>query len=221
MTTPTIIPDLAEVFPTCPTFGFVSEPQVLVKITAREGGYERRDRKWARSLRSYTSVPMSPSQQGRAEDDILDILDFWEAMGGMWMGFRFRDWLDYKSCRRSNEPTATDQPLVPTGDSPSGYRLVKNYATKSGRTIQPREIQRPIGSTIAVANEVGAIQTSWTLNESTGVLTPGGSFSGVPTSWGGEFDVWCRFDAQFNPIAANHQIMDVTIQLKEIKVPLA
>lgn len=217
MTTPIIIPDLAEVFPACPTFGFETAPQILVKITSREGGYERRDRKWSRSLRSYASVPMG----SQSEDEILDILDFWEAMGGMWQGFRFKDWIDYKSCRRSVTPTAHDQPLELSGDSPASYRLIKNYPTKSGRTIQQREIARPIGSTIMIANEVGLTQTAWTLDESTGILTVDGGFSGTPTSWGGEFDVWVRFDAQFNPAASNYRIMDVTVQLKEIRVPLA
>jgi uncharacterized protein (TIGR02217 family) len=212
-----IIADLAETFPTCYTFGFISEPQVLVKITSREGGFERRDRKWARSLRYYSSVPLGSQQ----EDEILDILDFWEAMGGMASGFRFKDWIDYKSCRRSIEPQVTDQVLVSSGDSPASYRLVKNYVTKTARTVQPREITRPIGSTIMIGNEVGAAQTDWTLDESTGLVTIGGGFSGTPTCWGGEFDVWCRFDAQFNPAASNHKIMDVTVQLKEIRVPLA
>lgn len=214
---PTIIPDLAESWPTCPTFGFVSEPQRLVKITSREGGYERRDLKWARSLRSYSSVPIGT----QSEDEILDILDFWEAMDGMAEGFRFRDWIDYKSCRRGETPAATDQPLELSGDSPTSYRLIKNYPTKSGRRIAQREIARPIGSTIMIANEVAAVQTAWTLDESTGILTIDGGFSGTPTSWGGEFDVWCRFDAQFNPAASDKQILDVTVQLKEIRVPLA
>jgi uncharacterized protein (TIGR02217 family) len=214
---PTIIPDLAESWPTCVTFGFVAEPQRLVKITSREGGYERRDLKWKRSLRAYSSVPMG----SQSEDEILDILDFWEAMGGMWQGFRFKDWIDYKSCRRSATPAATDQPLELSGDSPTSYRLIKNYPTKSGRTIAQREIARPIGSTIMIANEVGAAQTAWTLDESTGILTIDGGFVGTPTAWGGEFDVWCRFDAQFNPSYSDLKIMDVSVQLKEIRVPLA
>lgn len=212
----TITPDLAEVFPACPTYGFVAEPGWLVKIAAREGGYERRDLKWSRSLRKYTGVPTGDQPQ----DDIEDILDFWEAMNGFWQGFRFKDWMDYKSCRLRLTPAATDQPLVVSGDSPASYRLVKNYATKSGRTIQPREILRPIGSTIMIANDTGAVQSAWTLDESTGLVTIDGGFAGTPTSWGGEFDVWCRFDAQFNPTISDYQAMSVTVQLAEIRVPL-
>lgn len=213
----TIVPDLAETFPTCPTFGFVAEPNYLVKITAREGGFERRQRMWARPLSKYTGVPTGDQPQ----DDIEDLLDFWHAMGGMSSGFRFKDWIDYKSCRLGVAPAATDQPLIASGDSPPSFRLVKQYATKTGRTIQEREIARPLGATIAIANETGAVQSAWSLDESTGLVTIDGGFSGTPTSWGGEFDVWCRFDAIFNPSITDHQAMNVTVQLAEIRVPLA
>lgn len=213
----TITPDLSESFPLCPTYGFISEPGLLVKITAREGGFERRQRVWSRFLWKYTGVPSGDQPQ----EDILDIYDFWLAMGGISSGFRFKDWIDYRSCRITALPTALDQPLIPSGDSPPSFRLMKQYITKSGRTIQEREITRPVGSTILVANETGTVQDDWTLNESTGLLTKGGTFAGTPTSWGGEFDVWCRFDAQFNPSITDFKAMNVTVQLAELRVKLA
>lgn len=208
----TITTDEAEIFPTCPTYGFQTEPRILVKITKREGGYEKRNRIWDRSLRTYTGVPIGD----RIEDDVLDILDFWEAMGAMAMAFRFSDPLDYKSCRRSITPTRTDQPLLSTGVM-GHYQLIKEYPTKSGRVVQVRDITRPVGSTISIANETGTLQTDWTLDESTGILVKGGSFSGVPTSWGGEFDVWVRFDAQFAPSISNKQILSADVQLQELR----
>lgn len=223
----TITPDLSESFPLCPTYGFTSEPGLLVKVVAREGGFERRQRVWSRFLWKYTGVPSGDQPQ----EDILDIYDFWLAMGAISNGFRFKDWFDYKSCRITRSPTPLDQPIFASGDSPASYRLMKQYATKSGRTVQLREITRPIGvgyedrlhtyTGIEVANETGVTQSDWTLDESTGLLIPGGSFSGVPTSWGGEFDVWCRFDAQFNPAISNFNIMNVTVQLAELRLPLA
>lgn len=215
MTTPTIVTDPAETFPGCPTFGFVAEPNYLVKITSREGGYERRDRKWSRPLIKFTGVPLGD----RPQADIEQILYFWHAMGGMWSGFRFKDWTDFKSCRLDADPTPLDMPLAVSGDSPSSFRLMKQYV--AGASVQLREITRPIGSTIRVANDSGIEQTDWTLDEATGLLTAGGSFSGVPTAWGGEFDTWVRFDAQFNPTFSTHHIMNVTVALAEIRVPLA
>lgn len=211
----TIIPDTAETFPICPTFGFVAEPNYLVKITSREGGYERRDRKWARPLIKFTGVPLGD----RPQKDIEQVLYFWHAMGGMWSGFRFKDQSDYKSCTLDATPEPGDMPIVPSGDSPVSYRLIKQY--RAGSTIQEREITRPVGSTIRVANEVGVEQHDFTIDEANGLLTKGGTFTGTPTAWGGEFEVWVRFDAQFNPSFSTYQIMNVSVSLAEIRVPLA
>jgi uncharacterized protein (TIGR02217 family) len=75
------------------------------------------------------------------------------------------------------------------------YQLIKQYA--GTLLTQDREIYRPVGSTIVVANTVGATQTDWTLDEATGLLTPGGGFIGTPGSWGGEFDLPCRFLTEY------------------------
>lgn len=214
----TITADTSPIFPNCPTFGFVAEPAYLVKITSREGGYERRDRKWARPLLTVSAAPSGD----QSSDEIEDVLHFWHAMGGMSSGFRFKDWTDYKSSRLSAATAATDQPLQTDTNSPAKFRLIKEYIV--GSIIQVREITRPLGSTIRIANEVGAVQSDWTLDESTGLLSIGGSFSGTPTSWGGEFYVWMRFDAQLNPSITSwgkNPIMSVTVQMKEIRAPLA
>lgn len=212
-----ITADNAPVFPACPTFGFVAEPNFLVKIVAKEGGFERRQRVWNQSLTQYTSVPSGD----RAQADIEAIYYFWMAVGGMSNGFRFKDWLDFQSCRLDESPSATDQPIISSGDSPASFRLVKDYS--AGPFIQQRIIQRPIGETIEIANELGETQdpTTWNLDESTGVLSIGGGFSGTPTAWGGEFDVWVRFNAQLNPAISNYRIQNVTVQLCELRQPLA
>jgi uncharacterized protein (TIGR02217 family) len=212
-----VVDDTAPVFPLCPTFGFVAEPNLLVKIVMREGGYERRQRVWAAPLSVYSTVPLGDQTQA----DIEQVYYFWQAIGGMSNPFRFKDWLDYKSCRLDASPAATDQPLEPSGDSPASYRLVKEYV--AGPFTQLRYIQRPIGSSIMIANGSGATQASstWTVDETTGLVTPGVGFSGVPTAWGGEFDVWVRFNAQLNPSFSNHQVLNVSIQLKELRQPLA
>ncbi len=211
-----ITADTSPIFPACPTFGFTAEPEYLVKITAREGGYERRDRKWSRPLVKYTGVPLGD----QPEADIEQVLYFWHAMGGMSSPFRFKDWTDYKSCRLGGTPSAADQPLVASGDSPPSFRLVKEYVV--GSIIQQREILRPMGSTIQIGNETGAPQdpSTWTLDESTGLVTIGAGFAGTPTAWGGEFFVWVRFNAQLNPQISNWQAQSVTVQLVELRVAL-
>jgi uncharacterized protein (TIGR02217 family) len=210
----TIIPDPSPIFPLCPSFGFISEPNYLVKITAREGGFERRQRMWSRPLTRITASPSGDQPEG----DIQAVIAFWHAMGGLSSAFRARDWTDYKSCLLDQSPLPIDMPLVASGDSPASYRLIKQYV--AGTIIQEKEILRPAGETIRIANDTGVEQHDFTLDESTGLLTTGGTFAGVPTSWGGEFYLWCRFDAQLNPSVSNYKIMNVTVQLAELRVPL-
>ena len=214
MTTPTIIADTSPIFPACPTFGFISEPQYLVKITQREGGYERRDRKWQIPLTRITASPTGDQPQA----DIAALINFWHAVGGMSYAFRFLDYTDYQSCLVGSTPAATDQPLLLSGDSPTSYRLVKEYI--AGAYVQQRYVLRPKGSSIMIANTLGAVQTDWTLHEATGLVTKGGTFTGTPGFWGGEFYLWCRFDAQLNPEISNYKVMNVTAQLQELRVPL-
>lgn len=206
---PTITPDPAPQFPACPAYGFRSDPFFLVKIIAREGGFELVNRKWSLPLRSYDGVPMGD----RAQEDIEEILYFWLAVGGMSGSFRFRDYTDYKSCRLGEEITPIDQPLVELDTSPVSYQLTKQYTV--GALTHSRPITRPTGATVRIANELGVEQFDWTLDEATGIVTPGPGFAGVPTAAGFEFDVLCRFNANFSPAIVNHEIQSAEVSLIE------
>lgn len=210
-----ITSDTAEIFPSCPTFGFTASPRYRVPVIERSGGYERRTRKWARPLNTFTAVPIGD----RPEDDIQQVLYFFHAHGGRSVGFRFKDYADYKSCAVQEAATALDQPLVEVPDSPGVYQLIKQY--QFGALTQQREIFKPKGDTIRIANELGVEQPSdrWTINEATGILEPEGSFSGVPTSWGGEFYVYARFrDEQLDVELTNYRIQACSFAVVEIRV---
>jgi uncharacterized protein (TIGR02217 family) len=188
---PTITADAQyPTFPECPGFGFTAEPRYLTKAIDGEGGQARVDRRWTRPLSFFTAVPTG----NRDADVIQNLLNFWHAVGGTSLRFRFKDWTDYKSCKTTITPSALDQPFEVI--SAGHYQMIKQYA--AGPLIQNREIYRPIGSTIIVANTLGAAQTDWTLDEATGLLTPGGGFVGTPGSWGGEFDLPCRFLTEYS-----------------------
>lgn len=203
--------DTAAIFPACPTYGFTSSPRYLVKKIMREGGFERRNRKWARPLHSYSAVPTGD----RPQADIEAVRDFWHAMGGEELCFRFKDYVDFKSCGLAATPLATDQPLIPTDDSPASFQLVRQYIV--GARIQEREITRPIGSTILIANEFGALQAGshWQLDESTGKLVTLAGFTGTPTSWGGEYHVWVRFDGDASFTVSNFEAQNAQFMLTE------
>lgn len=202
--------DASPIFPACPTYGFTVDPLILVKIVTLESGFERTTRKWRQALRTYSGMPVGQKPQA----DIEAVMYFYLALGAMSTAFRFKDWTDYKSCVLDDEPTPIDQPVqVTTDQSPERYRLVKNYS--AGGFTHTRTISRPRGETIRVANEHGVEQTDWNLDEATGYIVPGGTFAGIPTAWGGEFDVYCRFDGNFQIEISNFKIQTATVNLIE------
>ncbi len=209
----TVVASTLQTFPNCPSYGFSSQPDYLTKKVMREGGQERRDRKWAQPLHRYNGTPMGD----RPQADIERILNFWHAMGGEFEAFRFLDYVDYKSCGLDATPLPTDQPFTAGPGSPASYRLAKRYAV--GSLIQDRPIYRPDGSTIRVANEFGVEQVSsrFTVDENTGLVAPNGSFVGVPTFWGGTFYVKVRFDGPFAPEIVNQKILGLTCSLCELR----
>ena len=207
-----ILADSLETFPGCPTFGFAVEPRYLVRVTEREGGYERRDRRWSRPLVYFNTVPSGD----QAEDDIATILEFWHAMGGAAEAFRFKDWSDFKSCSPSGTPAALDQPIAYEAGSPGGYRLTKEYTV--GSRTQVREIYKPAGASIAIANDSGVEQdpSTWTIDEGSGLVVPAGGFAGVPATWGGEFYVRARF-VSFELEVSGYKVQQVRMTLRELR----
>lgn len=208
---PTITADTTPRFPICPAYGFSADPFFLVKIIAREGGFELVDRKWSQARRMYDGTPLGD----RAQDDIEEVLYFWLAVGGMAGRFRFKDFTDFKSSRLGGTVSPTDQALLELDTSPASYQLVKQYTV--GALTHTRTITRPIASTVRVANEVGAEQSDWALDESTGIITPGGAFAGTPTAAGFEFDVLCRFNDSFAPRIVNQEIQNADVSIIEIR----
>lgn len=206
--------DTAPVFPACPTYGFQMTPRILVKRTEREGGYSRRDRKWSEALRMFNAVPLG----NKVEADAYTIYNFFLAIGGQSTLFRFKDWIDFKSCDIEADYTALDQPFLLISGSPGGYQMLKAYTY--GSFTEYRRITKPVGSTILVANQSGVVQatTAYTVEEATGLIVPNGSFSGTPGSWGGEFYVPCTFAEDLDIEIVNYRIQRLAAVLREERI---
>lgn len=220
----TIIPTTWQLFPECPGYGFSTNPMYLVNLVIRNDGFERADRRWARPLLTFTASPFA----ARDEATIQAILYFWHAMGGRKGQFIFKDWTDYKSCMTYQTPARTDAPLVARtmSDSSTAYQLQKRYEIFSDDSgfapvTQLREITKPVASTILIANAAGTNQTDFTIDEEHGLVKPGGSFSGVPTTWGGQFNVPARFNSELNMTIVDKQVQGVSFTVLEKRLALA
>lgn len=198
-------------FPQCPSFGYRALPDYSVQINQRGTGREKRNAAWAEALRRI-EVTVGP----RAEADVAELLEFWHAVGGREVGFRFKDWSDFKSCRAHEDVTPTDQPMGQTTGSPTLHRLVKVYAV--GILTRNRRIEKPVQGTIRIADG-GTEKTEgvdWSLDYATGVVTLNFAPVGALT-WGGEFDVPVRFDSDFPVELLDKEIQSVTVALQEIR----
>lgn len=206
---------IEEVFPVCPSLGAQSTPAYNVSVARMMSGAERRNRFWQYPLHRFM-LSVDPRQI----DEVQIVLEWFHAMGGPECGFRWSDYADYKSSRVQNTPTPLDQPLDPILESPSGYQLIKEYTV--GSRTQERIILKPVASSIRVANGSGVEQASnrWSLDSTTGILTPLGGFSGVPTTWGGEFDVPVRFEGNELPITIiQNTVHGTSFTLVELRDP--
>lgn len=208
----TLTADPLPIFPRCPTFGFQSTPAYRVVKTERDGGFRRRDRKWKYPLHSYSGVPLG----NQTESDMQDVLYFSHALGGQSSKFLFKDWNDYKSCRVNETPDGTNfAPVEPIGsDSPvTSWQLVKAYTF--GSITQLRPIRHLTADTIHIYNGSGTEQSDFTLDLGTGILTIGGSFSGAPGFWHGEFFVPVTFAEETSFQIVDHKIVSASISIEE------
>ena len=132
--------------------------------------------------------PIDCDDRAAREDEIQEVLEFYHSVGGQAVAFRVKDYSDYKSCDVSFDPTALDQPLLATAVGGT-YQLTKLYqfgVDQDGNPVtQYRPIYKPVAGTVLLSG-------AGSVDYETGLVT--GSGGGT---WGGEFDVPCRFDSGF------------------------
>lgn len=166
-------------FPTDISYGATGGPMFLTDVVATLSGHEQRNSKWSQSRAKY-----NVASGIKTEEQWQELIAFFRARKGKAVGFRFKDWSDYKG---TNE-------LLGIGDgATTEFQLQKIYA--SGTAAIARAIAKPN----ALATKVyldSALQTSGvTVNSTTGAVafaTP--PANGVSITADFEFDVPVRFD---------------------------
>jgi len=165
-------------------FGSTGGVERRTEVVTLGSGFERRSTPWAQGRRRYLI-----GANLRALDDMAALTAFFEARRGRLFGFRFRDFVDFRSCGPSGTPAGTDQ-AIGTGDGAArSFGLVKAY----GEVLRP--IAKPVEGSVLLA--VGGVPTTaFQVELATGMVTlavpPG---VGVPVTAGFVFDVPVRFDA--------------------------
>ena len=177
-------------FPASLSFGALGGPERRTEIVTLANGFEERNTPWAHARRRYDA-----GLGLRSLDDVETLIAFFEARQGQLIGFRWKDWSDFQSCKPSCEVEAGDQ-LIALGDGVTiTFQLTKTY--RSGETIYTRPIKKPVAGSVKV--EIGGVLQQQTVDYEVDYATGDLSFTAAPEASaeiraGFEFDVPVRFD---------------------------
>lgn len=160
-------------FPTDISYGATGGPIFLTDVVATVSGHEQRNSKWSQSRAKY-----NVASGIKTEAQWQALIAFFRARRGMAIGFRFKDWSDYK---------AENQPLKSLRGNE--YQLVKQYV--SGAAVYERDITKPVSGSVKLYEDSILQASGWSIDTATGVITT--SLSGTLTA-DFEFDVPVRFD---------------------------
>lgn len=177
-------------FPAPLSAGSSGGPERRTEIVTLRNGSEERNTPWRHSRRRYDA-----GLGIRSLDDLAEVVAFFEARQGQLIGFRWKDWADFKSCAPSARPGALDQ-RIGTGDGVVRvFALTKTYAP--GDHAYDRPISKPVAGSVvvAVAGNVLALGVDYSVDAETGVVTLAAPpAAGAFVTAGFEFDVPVRFD---------------------------
>jgi uncharacterized protein (TIGR02217 family) len=149
-------------------------------------GFERRVSAWSHGRRRFLI-----GAGIKAMSDAAELLAFYEAREGCLIGFRFRDFSDFKSCALDRNCAPTDQ-IIGKGDGVTR----KFYLQKSYNQVK-RSITKPEANTVVIALN-GQPQTSgFSVDITKGEIDFWAApDSDVIISAGYHFDTPVRFDSQ-------------------------
>lgn len=173
-------------FPLKLALGATGGPERRTDVVVLGSGRETRNTPWAQGRRRY-EIGGGVS----ALEDLHELVAFFEARMGRLRGFRFRDFLDWKSCAPNATPAATDQ-HIGTGDGEAvSFQLRRFYGASE------RRIAKPVAGSVSVAVDGAPLAGgAFSLDATTGIVTLAAppAADAVVTA-GFLFDTPVRFDA--------------------------
>jgi len=175
-------------FPTAIAFHSTGGPERKTEIVTLGSGFEERNGVWASSRRRY-----DVGSGVKTLADLHETIAFFEARMGRLYAFRFKDFLDFKSCAPLAEVSPADQPIATGDGTTKTFQLTKTYA--SGPSAWTRAIKKPVTGTLRVALAGVEQSSGWSVDTATGLVTfASAPAPGTAITAGFEFDVPVRFD---------------------------
>ena len=167
-------------FPDDISSGSFGGPEFSTDIVMSSGGREYRNINW-RSARSRYNVAYGVKNKMQ----MSALVEFFYARRGRAIGFRFKDWGDYK---------AENQSLGVGDGLQNKFQLIKQYGSNANAYI--RKIDKPVQNTVHISsNGVVMSSSKYRIDYSTGVVSFNSPIpKGHEVTADFEFDVPVRFD---------------------------
>jgi len=188
-------------------YGAAFGPRFSTAICRQSNGQEQRRILWEQ--------PLVMAQLGSRSVTLAELnylLSFHEAVKGAYIGFRIKDWSDYK---------ATNQVLGTGNGTSQTWQLVKRYTV--GAVTVTRPITKPVAGTLKVFVDGLEVLEDFSLDTTTGTLTT--TLTGV-ISVSFEFDVPVRFEEDkiqftFKAVGAGTRCFELAaLTCTEVRIPL-
>lgn len=154
-------------------YGTVATITTKTSIIESKNGTEQRTPQWYQPLLQFNI-----GERSEINDQLDQLIAFYQARKGAYQGFRFKDWSDYQFS------------TIITLDANKQAQLFKAYSV-AGFTVK-RPLIKIVPGSILVSVGNSPVTTGWTVNFNTGIIT----FDQVqtePIQVSGEFDVPVRF----------------------------
>ncbi len=201
-------------FPEDVSYGTSFGPSYSTNVNPTKSGAESRNAIWENSL-AMGNVAFGIKTYAQLQE----VSKLFHNARGKASGFRFKDFIDFKSCDVEFNITKDDQVLGLGDNTTVIFQLIKTYT--SGAYSVSRDIRKPVIGTLQVAID-GVLKTEttdYTIDYTTGLIT----FLVAPlldeiVSAGYEFDIPIRFDIDhLSTSLESFQAGSLTIPIKEIR----
>ncbi len=167
-----------ERFPTDISYGVSGGPSFQTDIVTTSSGHEYRN---ICNLRPRYKYQLASAI--KTETQLSELMSFFKAMKGRAVGFRFKDWLDYR---------VSNQQLAVADGKSDCFQLEKIYRT--GEIETKRKITKPVKNSVVVFVN-GLEETEVDIDYRAGIIkfqSPPKEGSSISASF--EFDIPVRFD---------------------------
>jgi uncharacterized protein (TIGR02217 family) len=171
-----------ERFPEDISLGAIGGPEYRTEILSAVSGLEYRFIRWGSSRARYNI-----SYGIKTKEHMDQFIAFFRAKKGRAVGFRFKDWTDYK---------AENQRLLVIDGSNKNFQIIKRYL--SGEEEEVRVITKPVRDTLKIVNNNKILTSAdYEIDYNKGIISLlrpiEGSDKDLFATF--EFDVPVRFDS--------------------------